>query len=321
MTDASFPPSGGAPRAAAALTTSTTTASTTAATTTTTTTSSSTPSTYNYYSNVPSISSIPRRSSYASVLSGTAALSPPTFSNHPFSPFSPSSLSTSTASYPPPPPFSPDARLLRPSAAVDAEMQMNSSWRSSPGDSLPPYSRKFANLARFDPCYHNPGAFTDSATPSFTPSYLQNSRYVSRLDAARRAKHAAQRDGAIPSSTSNNLSTSSSQASLPRIAPSHRGMTYDIIEREPPSDDDHLLPLPSRWSDDDKFTGLELGNGGLEVRYTGPVNKHEHEAAAVRADNPMPPQCGIYYFEITILSKPKEGYAEATLYPYCSSDC
>ncbi|GLA37714.1 hypothetical protein AnigIFM63309_004666 [Aspergillus niger] len=305
MTDASFPPSGGAPRAAA-LTTSTIPTSTTTASSTAAATTSSTPSTYNYYSNVPSISSIPRRSSYASVLSGTAALSPPTFSNHLFSPFSPSH-STSTASYPPPPPFSPEARLLRPSAAVDAEMQMNSSWRSSPGDSLPPYSRKFANLARFDPCYHNPGAFADSAAPSFTPSYLLNSRYVSRLDAARRAKHAAQRDGAIPSTTSNTLSTSSSQASLPRIAPSHRGMTYDIIEREPPSDDDHLLPLPSRWSDDDKFTGLELGNGGLEVRYTGPVNKHEHEAAAVRADNPMPPQCGIYYFEITILSKPKEG--------------
>lgn len=191
---------------------------------------------------------------------------------------------------------------------MDADMQMNSPWRSSPGDALPPYSRKYASFPRSDPFFQNPGTFSDAASgSSFTPSYLRNSRYISRLDAAQRAKAASHRDVFSSSHASNPLSTSSSQASLPRMAPSHRGMTYDIIERETPGDDDHLLPLPSRWNDSDKYSGLELTNGGLEVRYTGAVNKHDHEAAAVRADNPMPPQCGIYYFEITILSKPKEG--------------
>jgi hypothetical protein len=83
-------------------------------------------------------------------------------------------------------------------------------------------------------------------------------------------------------------------------------MTYDIIEHHP-SDDDGLMPLPSRWNDADKYSGLDLLGEGLEVRYMGPVNKHEHEAAAVRADHPMPPPCGIYYFEITILAKSKDG--------------
>ncbi|THC98715.1 hypothetical protein EYZ11_001778 [Aspergillus tanneri] len=272
MTDAPFSPSGGA--RGAPLTTS--------------------------YSG-PSFSSIPRRSSYASVLSGTA-LSPPT-TNSPLSQLLPSS--NSTPSYPPL--FYPDGRLMRHSAALDADMQMNSSWRTSLGDSLPPYSRKYANFPRSDPFFQSPGGFSDAASSFFTPSYLRNSRYISRLDAARRSKLTSQRDAVCSSSTPNPLSTSSSQASLPRIAPSHRGMTYDIIEREPPSDDDHLMPLPTRWNDTDKYAGLELTNGGLEVRYTGPVNKHDHEAAAVRADNPMPPQCGIYYFEITIHSKPKEG--------------
>ncbi|PYH90361.1 Ran-binding protein [Aspergillus ellipticus CBS 707.79] len=311
MTDASFPPSGGAPRAPPPPLTTATTTATTASTASTTAFYSSSSSS----SGPPSISSIPRRSSYASVLSGTAALSPPSTSHlsHSHSPFAHLIPSHSTASQPPPS-FSPDARLLRPSIAVDAEMQMNSPWRPSAGDPLPAYSRKFASVPRYDPFLHSPGSCSDPAAAPFTPSYLRNSRYVSRLDAARRAKLAAHRDGPVPSSsttttttTTHPLSTSSSQASLPRIAPSHRGMTYDIIEREPPGDDDNLLPLPSRWNDDDKYSGLELTNGGLEVRYTGPVNKHDHEAAAVRADNPMPPQCGIYYFEITILSKPKEG--------------
>lgn len=276
MTDAPFPPSGGA-RGAPVTTT---------------------------YSG-PSISTIPRRSSYASVLSGTA-LSPPSNSG-PFSQL----LTSNSTSYPPP--FHPDGRHLRPSADVDADMQMNSSWRMSSGDTLPPYSRKYASFTRSDPFPPNPGSFSDAASSSFTPSYLRNSRYISRLDAARRAKLASQRDTVYSSSTSNPISTSSSQASLPRIAPSHRGMTYDIIEREPPGDDEHVMPLPSRWNDGDKYSGLELTSGGLEVRYTGPVNKHDHEAAAVRADNPMPPQCGIYYFEITILSKPKEGYVQIIL--------
>ncbi|PIG86048.1 hypothetical protein AARAC_004943 [Aspergillus arachidicola] len=250
MTDAPFPPSGGA-RGAPVTTT---------------------------YSG-PSISTIPRRSSYASVLSGTA-LSPPSNSG-PFSQL----LTSNSTSYPPP--FHPDGRHLRPSADVDADMQMNSSWRMSSGDTLPPYSRKYASFTRSDPFPQIP-----AASPTLRRLHLHHHTFATPV---------------YSSSTSNPISTSSSQASLPRIAPSHRGMTYDIIEREPPGDDEHVMPLPSRWNDGDKYSGLELTSGGLEVRYTGPVNKHDHEAAAVRADNPMPPQCGIYYFEITILSKPKEG--------------
>ncbi|KAL2830085.1 hypothetical protein BJY01DRAFT_240506 [Aspergillus pseudoustus] len=260
MTDTPFSPSGGASRA---------------------------PITTTYPA--PGISSIPRRSSYASVLSGTPATS--TQTNPPFSQLN----SVSTSSYPPP--FQPEGRLSRHSTAVDADMQMNSSWRSASGDSLPPYSRKFASFPVFDPFFQTPGSFSDPAA-SFTPSYLRNSRYISRLDAARRAKSASQRDGA---------SVASAQGSVPRIMPSYRGMTYDIIDRELTNDDDHPTPLPSRWNDSDKYQGLELPNDGLEIRYTGPANKQEHEAAAVRADHPMPPQCGIYYFEITIHSKPKEG--------------
>ncbi|PYH42206.1 putative Ran-binding protein (RanBP10) [Aspergillus saccharolyticus JOP 1030-1] len=289
MTDASFSPSGGALRAPPpSLPLPTNTATTTIPTPTTATTIPSTST------GPPSISSIPRRSSYASVLSGTAVLSSASSSS-----FSPLNLAYH------PPPLTANSRLSRLSAAVDADI-MNSPWRSSPGETLPPHSRKYASFPHHDPFALQPGRFTDTV-PAFTPSYLRSSRYVARLDAARRAKVAAHRDTTMPSATSIPLSASSSQASLPRITPSHRGMTFDLIEREAPNDDDHLFPLPSRWNAEDKYSGLELTNGGFEVRYTGPVNKHDHEAAAVRADNPMPPQCGIYYFEITVLSKPKEG--------------
>ncbi|KAJ5605133.1 hypothetical protein N7510_010287 [Penicillium lagena] len=156
---------------------------------------------------------------------------------------------------------------------------------------------------------HGLGGLATDNSSFFTPSYLRNSRYMSRLDAAHRAKLAAlQRETASSASASNPpLSASSSHVHLPRMVPSHRGMAYEIIEKEPPATTDQTMPLPTQWSASDKYAGLEISNNGLDVRYTGPVNKHDHEAAALRADHPMPPQCGIYYFEVKIESKPKEG--------------
>ncbi|KAJ5326176.1 SPla/RYanodine receptor SPRY [Penicillium brevicompactum] len=220
----------------------------------------------------PAISSIPRRSSYASVVSGNT-LSPS------FSTLLNESFSNPTFD-----------RVHRTPFGVDADMQMNSAWRP---DSLPPHSRKYAGFLQSDIPHLG---LTDP--PFLIPSYLRNSRYLARLESAHRSK--LTRDSNPP------LSASSSNAHLPRMAPSHRGMTYDIIEKEIPVPDS-LSPLPSQWSITDKFAGLELSNDNFDVRYTGPVHKHDHEAAALRADHPMPPQCGIYYFEVKIDSKPKEG--------------
>lgn len=131
---------------------------------------------------------------------------------------------------------------------------------------------------------------------------------MSRLETAHKAKLAAQREAeSVYSSNATSLSTSSSNVNLHRMAPSHRGMTYDIIENPPPGEDDHLAPLPSRWNDMDKYPGLDLLQEGLEIRYNGPSNKMELEAAAARADHPMSHQCGIYYFEVEIKNKTKDG--------------
>lgn len=248
------------------------------------------------------IASGPRRSSYASVVSGTA-FSPPISTSFPHL-----LNSNQVSSYPP---SQPDGRLPRALSGVDvADMHLNSAWRTSgsPDSPLPAYSRKYTNYLRPAEFPHGLGLLDG---PSFfTPSYLRNSHYISRLDAAHRAKLAAQQRDASSSTSASGppLSASSSHVHLPRMAPSHRGMTYEIIEKEPASTTaDQLSPLPTQWSSTDKYAGLELSNESLDVRYTGPVHKHDHEAAALRADHPMPPQCGIYYFEIKIESKPKEG--------------
>ena len=142
----------------------------------------------------------------------------------------------------------------------------------------------------------------------FTPSYLRDSKYMERLEDAYRNKFEAQRDEP-PARSSNpgSLSTSSSSVSLHKMAPSHRGMTYEIIERQPDIEEDALGQLPSRWAETDKHAVLEIAADGLDVKYVGPSKSSEHEAAATRTDYPMPPQCGIYYFEVNIISKGKEG--------------
>ncbi|CAK7236375.1 hypothetical protein SBRCBS47491_009616 [Sporothrix bragantina] len=93
------------------------------------------------------------------------------------------------------------------------------------------------------------------------------------------------------------------------------------------SDDEAIAPLPSRWATDDKAPALDVLSDGLSVKLSSSrANDHSQhsgsstaqEASSVRADHYMPPQCGIYYFEATILSKKREestmqiGFCEAS---------
>ncbi len=146
----------------------------------------------------------------------------------------------------------------------------------------------------------------------FIPSYLKSSKYVQRLEDAYRAKVTVHKDGhSAHSSQPGSLSTSASSINLhTKMTPSHRGMTYDLIEKAPPVDDETLAPLPSRWNSQDKYGGLEVLSDGQEVKFTGPKSDRDRdlEACAIRADHPMPPQCGIYYFEVTIISRKREEY-------------
>jgi Ran-binding protein 9/10 len=250
------------------------------------------------YPSGPSGGLMPRRSSYASVLTGQA-------SQNYASParagaFSHLVNTTPSSSYPPQ--YTPDYRYQRHLPGQDSETNANglNAWRKS--NQIPHYSRKFAHILGNTMPNHM------ASSSFFVPSYLRNSRYVSKLETAHKAKLAAQREAtSTHSSNPASLSTSSSNVNLHRMAPSHRGMTYDIIESNPPGEDDNLVSLPSRWNDMDKYPGLDLLQDGLEIRYNGPSNKAELEAAAARADHPMSPQCGIYYFEVEIKSKSKDG--------------
>lgn len=154
------------------------------------------------------------------------------------------------------------------------------------------------------------GQFAPGSEPSapafFVPSYLKGSRYAERLAESHAARMSAQRDA--KTSDNRSLSRSSSGANLHKMVPSHRGMTHDIIERAPPVTylDDRDRSWPTRWSEEDKAGGLELLRDGLEVKCSAQSKTHD-EALSVRADYPIPRQSGIYYYEVTVVGKGKEG--------------
>ena len=84
-------------------------------------------------------------------------------------------------------------------------------------------------------------------------------------------------------------------------------------------------PLPSKWNSKEKATSIVLQQNSLAVIYKGKSfclshpsllhtffrtgsGKSHKDAACVRADHSIPPLTGIYYYEVKIISKSREGY-------------
>lgn len=66
-------------------------------------------------------------------------------------------------------------------------------------------------------------------------------------------------------------------------------------------------PLPRSWSHKDKYNFIGLSQSNLRVQYRGHGKTHK-DASSVRATHAVPASCGIYYFEVTIVSKGRDGY-------------
>lgn len=245
---------------------------------------------------------MPRRSSYASVAAGTASQPPQLPQIQSTSAHLPRIVNTNSYAHHQALDHQPSRipqPVTEPEHSGDGGVSIPGSWGK--GGEMSRYSSP-----RF-PTNYVSGAVVGSPA-FFKPSYLKDSTYMEALEENYKAKLAAQQEEPpVRSSNQGSLSTSSSSVSLQKMAPSHRGMTYEIIEHQPHPEVPFPAPLPTRWAETDKYGGLEVAADGLDVRYVGQHKMSEHEAAATRTDSPIPPQCGIYYFEVNIISKGKEG--------------
>ncbi|KAH6690561.1 ran-binding protein [Plectosphaerella plurivora] len=172
---------------------------------------------------------------------------------------------------------------------------------------LPPLSKAFDSYMRSSGLMDT--SDQQSSTAFITPSYLKGSAYVQKLEDAHKTRLARQKDGQnTQGQTGNSLNRSPSSTSLHAKVPVHRGLSHYVLER-PPLDDDELFPsLPTKLNKDDKNANLEVLGNGFEVRFAGSkgTTERENEAYSIRADHHMPPQCGIYYFEVTILGTKRD---------------
>ncbi|XP_029379896.1 ran-binding protein 9 [Echeneis naucrates] len=79
------------------------------------------------------------------------------------------------------------------------------------------------------------------------------------------------------------------------------------LRRLYPAVNENETPLPRSWSPKDKFSYIGLSQNNLRVHYKG-HGKTPKDAASVRATHPIPAACGVYYFEVKIISKGRDGY-------------
>ncbi|XP_054737273.1 ran-binding protein 9 isoform X2 [Anastrepha obliqua] len=87
---------------------------------------------------------------------------------------------------------------------------------------------------------------------------------------------------------------------------SHQQVT-DRLKMLYPNVNESETPLPRCWSPHEKCLSIGLSLNNLRVHYKGVGNKH-NDAASVRTAHPIPAACGLYYFEVKIISKGKNGY-------------
>lgn len=245
----------------------------------------------------------PRRSSYASVAAGSHPISqqpasvqlPPTSSSAVYSQI-----------YSDQPWRIPQTNLAETDMAGEESARIPETWGSGSRE-----QRRSSGSPSHLRVLENPWELLEGnsgANAFFKPTYLRGSKYLEDLEAVHNAKYEAQKEEASNSrSVHGSLSKSSSHVSLPKVPSSHRGIAYEIVEHQPPSIETGPVPLPSRWVQTDKHQCLEVGSDGQQVRYVGHSKLQEHEAAAARTDHPMPSQAGIYYYEVSILSKGKDG--------------
>lgn len=68
-----------------------------------------------------------------------------------------------------------------------------------------------------------------------------------------------------------------------------------------------VLMLPTRWSEQDRHPSLSVSLDGRELTFTGPSCMGDRDSSAARANHPVPPACGIYYYEVEILHRCPQG--------------
>ncbi|KAJ5070780.1 ran-binding protein [Anaeramoeba ignava] len=70
---------------------------------------------------------------------------------------------------------------------------------------------------------------------------------------------------------------------------------------------DKYPKLPHKFNIQDKYKFIDIEDDGLKIIYTG-FGRDDSEIASIRTENPIPISCGIFYFEINVVSSGDTNY-------------
>ncbi|KAJ1953674.1 hypothetical protein IWQ62_005936 [Dispira parvispora] len=86
-----------------------------------------------------------------------------------------------------------------------------------------------------------------------------------------------------------------------------RQTPYAALLLRTPENKRNALMVPTEWNLKDKVEGLTVIHNNLQVNYSGP-GMRDSDAASIRANRSIPSQCGVYYYEITVVDKGHDGF-------------
>ncbi|KAI5477184.1 Ran-binding protein [Pseudohyphozyma bogoriensis] len=69
-----------------------------------------------------------------------------------------------------------------------------------------------------------------------------------------------------------------------------------------------VILLPTCWDNEDRCALIDVSTDALGCSFGGSAKYGDRDAAAVRANRPIPPQTGIYYFEVHIVNAGAKGF-------------
>ncbi|XP_017146372.2 ran-binding proteins 9/10 homolog isoform X2 [Drosophila miranda] len=140
----------------------------------------------------------------------------------------------------------------------------------------------------------------------------ENDNNNNNAAAARRTRHFYSNNGSrftndmFPGNCrQKNSNQSSPRSGRGRHPPTQQGV--DPLRLLYPNVNETETPLPRCWSTHDKCLSIGLSQNNLRVTFKG-VGKQHSDAASVRTAYPIPSSCGLYYFEVRIISKGRNGY-------------
>lgn len=237
---------------------------------------------------------MPRRSSYAAIVSGAASAS--------------TSAQQQTPAFPQwalHMPWSQAGNYFDDDDDMDFTHNVASgAWKGfGENRQLPHCSRAFQPLIDSRRSIENINSF-------FIPSYLKGSKYAKKLEDAHRAKAAAKKiHSNDPSSASAGRAEFGKPYSFDGTFPgTYNGVALELVEKALPRDIDEPEPLPTKMNVNDKDKDVEVLADGLEIKFTTATGKppamgQELRAFSIRGDAVIPMECGIYYFEVEVLTK------------------